>query len=97
MAINRKALAGLMSKAHWNTRWKRLSGDKRAYAVIFAEQLRLSWVQARRTQEAKKSAAIREELRTEQNLGLPLASCAFDLSRRRTFMRTTRAVAAIGA
>jgi hypothetical protein len=90
---SRKAI---FSKAHWNANWKRLSGDKRPYAAIFAEQLRLSWAQARRAIEAKQSAAVREELRAEQNFGLPLASCAFDLNRR-SYFRTTRAIGAVGA
>jgi hypothetical protein len=95
MTISRKAI---FAKAHWNANWKRLSGDRRIYRDIFAEMLRLAWAQAKRAEEAKRSAAIREQLRTEQNLGLPLASCAFDLAaRRRPLMGGNRFINAVAA
>jgi hypothetical protein len=90
----RKVLAGIMAGAHWNTRWKKTSGDKRSYAVIFAEQLTLSWARLKQAEEAKHNAALRQKLRNEQNLNLPIASCAFDM-KRRSFMRPSR-LAAVG-
>lgn len=37
----------LFSAAHFNARWKRASGDRRPYRVIFAEALRLGWAKAK--------------------------------------------------
>ena len=91
-------LREIFRKAHFNTLFRRAGADRRPYRVVFADMLRAAWADYRRAQEAKKSAAIREELRREQNTGLPVASCAFDLAARRPFfMPSSRAIAAIGA
>jgi hypothetical protein len=71
---SKKVLAGIMASSHWNTRWKKSSGDKRSYAAIFAEQLKLSWARHKQAEDAKHNAATRQNLRDEQNWGLPLRS-----------------------
>ena len=76
-----KALSGLMSKAHFNASWKQAGGDKRPYREIFAEMLRHAWRDLKQAQEAKKSAVIREQLREEQNFGLPLRTTPRDYRR----------------
>jgi hypothetical protein len=96
MAAPYNPLRDIFRKAHFNTLFRRAGSDRRPYRVVFGDMLRAAWADYRRSQEAKKSAAIRQELREEQNFGLPLASCAFDL-RRRTYFRTTRAIGAVGA
>ena len=64
----------LFRKAHWNASWKHAGGDKRDYRVIFAEMLRLAWLQAKRAIEAKRSIIVREAMRDEQNIGFPIRS-----------------------
>jgi hypothetical protein len=92
MAINRSAL---MKKAHWNANWKRISGDKRAYREIFGEMLRLAWSQAKQAEEAKANYIVREQLREQQNFGLPLRSTPADY--RRPLMGGSRYANAVGA
>ena len=90
MAINRKAL---FQKAHWNANWKRISGDKRAYRVIFAEMLRLAWSQAKEIEAAKRSYIVREAQRDAQNWGAPVRSFRGE----KTFFGGSRYANAIGA
>ena len=92
-------LSHIMSTAHWNAHYRRVSGDKRSYPEIFREQLRLSWQRWNTQQEAKRNWQVRQALRDDSNInGLPLATCGFDLAKRHSYtMRSTRAVAAIGA
>ena len=90
MAINRKAL---FDKAHFNARMKRLNGCPRAYRELFAECLKLAYADARRMAEWRANAAQREAMRDAQNVGFPLRSFRGE----RTFIRTSRNVAAIGA
>lgn len=92
MQLSKKAL---FQKAHWNANWKKLSNDKRPYREIFAEQLRLAWSQAKRAEEAKRSFAVREQLRDEQNIGLPIRSTPIDY-RRTYYTRQTRFASAFG-
>jgi hypothetical protein len=89
MANNPKALSGLMSKAHFNASWKQAGGDKRPYREIFSEMLRHAWSDLKQAQEAKKSAVIREQLREEQNFGLPVSSFRTE----RTYFRSSRLLA----
>jgi hypothetical protein len=86
-------LKGLMSRAHFNSAWKKNSGDKRAYREIFADMLRLEWSRAKTAEEAKRSYIVREQLREEQNFGLPVGSCLAD--RARTYHRGSR-MSAVG-
>jgi hypothetical protein len=95
MADKRKILAGIMAKAHFNTRFKIIGGFRKPYREVFAEMLRLAWAEHRRAEESKKDWRIRQQLRDESNVALPLRSTPADY--RRTYHRSSRAVAAIGA
>jgi len=93
-AYNRRAI---FKRAHFSASWRQAGGDKRQYRAIFAECLRAAWAQHRRCIAARNSAVVREQLRSEQNLGLPIATYAYDLSvMRRGYVAGRRSIAAMG-
>ncbi len=85
----------MLKAAHFATNWKRLSGDKRAYRVILSEQMKLEWSRWKTQQEAKKNWQLRQQLRDESNISLPLRSTPTDY--RRPFFGGSRYVSAVGA
>ena len=90
MVFNRKAI---FTKAHQITRSKRFNNPALNYRQTFAAALRLAYADARKQAEWRAMAAQREAMRDAQNVGFPLRSFRGE----RTFIRTSRNVAAIGA
>ena len=90
MGFNHKAI---FTKAHQIARMKKFNNPALDYRATFAAALSLAYADARRQAEWRANAAKREAQRHEQNIGYPVRSFYGE----RTFIRTSRNVAAIGA
>ncbi len=94
MTINRRQL---FAKAHFTVRGRKANGCPASYRELFAEALVVAYADARKMAEWKAKAAARQAQRDDELMnGLPLRSTPLDYARR-SYFRTTRAVAAIGA
>lgn len=90
----------IFKDAHFAARGRQFNNRSISYAELFADCLKLEYARARQRAEWAAKAAARQAAREDELLnGLPIASCAYDLAaKRRSYaIRTTRAVAAIGA
>lgn len=71
-------LQDIFRRAHFNARWKKAGADRRPYRVVFTEALKSAWKAFRQAQAAKRDWRIRQQLREEQNVSLPVRSCSAD-------------------